>query len=845
MQNMKNMKNMTNNQREVVRVYRRLGRLHEKMLYWNTLKKILTFFEKSCGFNQNSVFVQFLAVRNCHAYDVLEALYKIPPENYIGVSASDYDDWFLHQVRCPYKHRNRDTVYGLQIKTLSRGTHFLIPWYMLGKLETRESIASLVRNALNIRENNGTVYISTVEHLNDEIKKKLTKEQRYNNKNDIYLDVMKRYGFPTLKFVNDEEPYFIVGQFRIIMFKTVSSNNNSSGAGPGKRKRSNNSSSSVNSWNPGNGKRWGSSGGDGAGPSQIKQILANKNGTDRQLRRTKRVDYSESKQEKYIFQNYHDNVADVTNIYYVTDNGERIPWLIKKPSKFLLNQNVPQERAYGLFANKTFSTDDILGIYVGKILGRVNDKSVTSRVNKMTSELRHDAIIELEYDGEKYFVDGRQKLQSNDEQIKQFGKVLLDSTLHSWPGAFLHFANDPKNSKKENVRIQKDGTMLAKKNIEKGQEIFWTYGGKYWEKNTGNEGRNKQSGNKKLLVLLSSKLLPDIPHSQTLNFPMQRLLSTTFTPLNNNPNNVKVDMMRDADVRVDLQSDFWNGQNHRYLLLFLEHLMNKGRTVVVLGLNNENSHVKLLISEQQNKKVKQHTFKLSQIAPFSVSTYVSKKRTVGPPLFFVKMPGNILMPMVFTDLLIPSPLGIRYMSSLSIVDVALETRNQLQSIPLTRGILRGEPDHILQKLYIPSTGATKWQNKNGEKWFSVREKTPGVYAERRFNEHEFIARLVGRVQRMTPTLNYGRVFMMFHRTTSPENTFVVQPLVPLQTNEHQIEMFGKVIIDYEKNPWPGAPIHLIRDAEQGKIGNVYIDRSGNLFAGKKIEKGAELFMFMR
>jgi hypothetical protein len=57
-----------------------------------------------------------------------------------------------------------------------------------------------------------------------------------------------------------------------------------------------------------------------------------------------------------------------------------------------------------------------------------------------------DAIVDI--DG--YYVNGRQRTQSNEKQEELFGRVIFKQPEWSWPGAFIHLANDAHGTERTN-----------------------------------------------------------------------------------------------------------------------------------------------------------------------------------------------------------------------------------------------------------------------------------------------------------------------------------------------------------------------------------------------------------
>ena len=145
----------------------------------------------------------------------------------------------------------------------------------------------------------------------------------------------------------------------------------------------------------------------------------------------------------------------------------------------------------GLFAGRAFSKGDRIGRYVGRILGKARDPKLMD----VTYTVEGDAIIDLG----GYLIDGRRKVQSNDIQKEKFGKVVLKQPEWSWPGAYVHLANDARGSgHKNNARITPKGHMELTRRLPAydaskphaqnvSSEILWSYGRDYW-RNTAKLG---------------------------------------------------------------------------------------------------------------------------------------------------------------------------------------------------------------------------------------------------------------------------------------------------------------------------------------------------------------------
>ena len=170
---------------------------------------------------------------------------------------------------------------------------------------------------------------------------------------------------------------------------------------------------------------------------------------------------------------------------FIKHDGAWKLWLVVRESALLKSLGVKQK---GLYAATTFPKDTVLGRYVGRILGRVGDPATDQAVDDLSHSMKGDALLELN----GFYVDGRRPVQSNEEQRRLFGKIVLKQPDYQWPGMYAHLANDSRGTSRRNTaRVTKLGyvkTMRAlqpfdfSKSIEENahSEILWSYGPNFW-----------------------------------------------------------------------------------------------------------------------------------------------------------------------------------------------------------------------------------------------------------------------------------------------------------------------------------------------------------------------------
>jgi len=130
----------------------------------------------------------------------------------------------------------------------------------------------------------------------------------------------------------------------------------------------------------------------------------------------------------------------------------------------------------GLFASRDFRPGEIIGRYVGHVMGRVSE--VQTHADWLGRTVIGDAITNVN----GFYIDGRRPVQSNDAQIKLVDEIVVEQPNWAWPGAYIHICNDPRGgSRASNITITELGFAEAMDFIPRGAELLWEYGDEYWE----------------------------------------------------------------------------------------------------------------------------------------------------------------------------------------------------------------------------------------------------------------------------------------------------------------------------------------------------------------------------
>lgn len=181
---------------------------------------------------------------------------------------------------------------------------------------------------------------------------------------------------------------------------------------------------------------------------------------------------------------YANGDVDIYRKMTVTQNGQArdrwVPWALVRESVAV------RGGGKGLFAAKGFHKGDLIGRYVGHILGKPRD--VETSVERLSQTLQGDAITTVN----GYYVDGRRKVQENSVQERLFGRVVLSQPEWSWPGVHAHIANDAHGTRRQNnAQVTPGGYMHTTRPVppynfaaphsqNAASEILWPYGTTYW-----------------------------------------------------------------------------------------------------------------------------------------------------------------------------------------------------------------------------------------------------------------------------------------------------------------------------------------------------------------------------
>lgn len=150
-------------------------------------------------------------------------------------------------------------------------------------------------------------------------------------------------------------------------------------------------------------------------------------------------------------------------------DGRWVPWVHVGASQ-------TPTHGRGLYALRDFAEGETVGRYTGRILGKASD--VQAYVDALSCAPSGDAIVNVL----GYFVDGRRDVQSNDEQLAQFGRVIMRQPDWAWPGAYVHIANDAHGTgRRNNCQVTFGGYLETLHRVPKGAELLWSYGDAYWE----------------------------------------------------------------------------------------------------------------------------------------------------------------------------------------------------------------------------------------------------------------------------------------------------------------------------------------------------------------------------
>lgn len=168
-------------------------------------------------------------------------------------------------------------------------------------------------------------------------------------------------------------------------------------------------------------------------------------------------------------------------------DGTNMPWVLVRDSMVLKQLGL---QGKGLYAWAKFNKDDLIGRYVGRVLGPAKQMDADGTIGMLSARRNGDAIVNLE----GAYVDGRKNVQSARDQIRAVGRVLFKQPQWSWPGMYAFMANDPTGTRKRiNSELSADGYMYAHRNFKPfntrktleenaTSEILWSYGSDFFKK---------------------------------------------------------------------------------------------------------------------------------------------------------------------------------------------------------------------------------------------------------------------------------------------------------------------------------------------------------------------------
>lgn len=140
----------------------------------------------------------------------------------------------------------------------------------------------------------------------------------------------------------------------------------------------------------------------------------------------------------------------------------------------------------GLFASRDFQPGEVIGRYVGHVIGRAKEKKTDDDddgpADKEAAELGRTVTGDAITNVNGFYIDARRPVQSNEEQNQLVGEIVVEQPNWTWPGAYIHICNDPRGSSRPaNVTITELGFAEAMDFIPRGAELLWEYGDEYWE----------------------------------------------------------------------------------------------------------------------------------------------------------------------------------------------------------------------------------------------------------------------------------------------------------------------------------------------------------------------------
>jgi len=177
--------------------------------------------------------------------------------------------------------------------------------------------------------------------------------------------------------------------------------------------------------------------------------------------------------------------------FRVLPSGERVLWCVADESAALKSKGV---EGRGLYAARDFTAGEVIGLYVGEVLGLVGDMTVHNVVEQLPESHPYDAILAID----KYYVDGKSSpFKYGELRAGSGGGVLFPQSHVSYPGMAAYLMNDAHGCTRglfgANVEVTDPHGVVRciveavpAFNISKpfhenpASELLWLYGERYW-----------------------------------------------------------------------------------------------------------------------------------------------------------------------------------------------------------------------------------------------------------------------------------------------------------------------------------------------------------------------------
>jgi hypothetical protein len=192
---------------------------------------------------------------------------------------------------------------------------------------------------------------------------------------------------------------------------------------------------------------------------------------------------SSSVPDRMVFREHPRGRGDIDIERMVRDQW--VPWVLVRDSAAMARLGM---RGKGLYAARAFSSGDVIGRYVGRLLGRANDPTIAARVERLSRTPGGDALVTIN----GFAVNGRKAVQADAAQLADFGKVVFGRDKWPWPGAHIHIANDAHGTTLPNNSVVTPGgyakairdvpAFAPQRTVASNvaSELLWSYGEQYW-----------------------------------------------------------------------------------------------------------------------------------------------------------------------------------------------------------------------------------------------------------------------------------------------------------------------------------------------------------------------------